>query len=206
MRNALNMLESWRPQSQRGAMFGLDARIALAIFAAISLVGGYFGLGKITTANNAAFLKELRAYENAIMQIQTDLGVFYQFAIDGSDGIKDFNAIETATGNILARYQPRWNGPYIDGIRRDHPVYGAYTVAYRQADYTTACNISNDCFVWLVIDGVPASVFAFVNRYVDEDSGLDPEGTPISEGRVRSGGTTDPRELRYRTNAVRRAG
>lgn len=191
---------------QRGAMFGLDARVALAVFAAVSLVGGYLGLSKITFARDAAFLKEIVAYENAIMQIQTDLGVFYQFAIDGSDGIKDFNAIETATGNILARYQPRWNGPYIDGIRRDHPVYGAYTVAYRQADYTTACDINNDCFVWLVIGSVPADVFEFVNRNVDEDSGLDPEGTPISEGRVRADAATDPRELRYRTNAVRRAG
>lgn len=187
-------------------MFGLDARVALAVFAAVSLVGGYLGLSKITFARDAAFLKELVTYENAIMQIQTDLGVFYQFAIDGSDGVKDFNAIETATGNILARYQPRWNGPYIDGIRRDHPVYGAYTVAYRQADYTTACDINNDCFVWLVMGGVPADVFEFVNRNIDEDSGLDPEGTPISEGRVRADAATDPRELRYRTNAVRRAG
>mgnify|MGYP005844517255 CR=1 FL=1 len=193
-------------KNQRGAMFGLDARIAMAIFATISIVVGYFGMGKITTANNAAFLKQLQAYEDAIMQIQTDLGVFYQFAIDGSDGIKDFNAIDTETGNILARYQPRWNGPYIDGIRRDHPIYGSFTVAYQQADYTTACNINNDCFVWLVLDGVPASVFDYVNRHVDEDSGLDSEGTPISEGRVRADGATDPRELRFRTNAVRRAG
>ena len=193
-------------KNQRGAMFGLDARIALAIFAAITIVSGYIGFSKVTTARHAAFLKEIMAYENAIMQIQTDLGVFYQFAIDGSDGIKDFNAIETDTGNILARYQPRWNGPYIDGIRRDHPKYGAYTISYGQDDFTSACDIDNDCFVWLVMDGVPANVFDFINRNVDEDSGLAPEGTPTNEGRVQADGTTDPRDLRFRTNAIRRAG
>lgn len=201
------MLKSFTSlKRQRGAMFGLDARVALSIFAVISILGGYIGFSKLSTARDAAFLKELYAYEDAIMQIQTDVGVFYQFAIDGSDGVKDFEAIETATGNILARYQPRWNGPYIDGIRRDHPTYGAYTVEYQQANYTSACDIDNDCFVWLVIDGIPASLFNFLNQNIDEDGGLDPEGTPITEGRVQADGTGDPRELRYRTNAVRRAG
>ena len=193
-------------KSQRGALFGLDARIALAIFATITIVAGYVGFSKLTTAQDAAFLKELRAYEDAIMQIQTDVGVFYKFAIDGSDGIKDFNAIETASGNILPRYEPRWNGAYIDGIRRDHPNYGSYTVKYRQDDFSTACDINNDCFVWLVMDDIPASLFRFLNKNVDEDSGLNPEGTPIDEGRIQADDTTDPRELRYRTNAVRRAG
>lgn len=187
-------------------MFGLDARIALAIFAIISVIGGYVGISKLTTARDAAFLKELLAYESAIMQIQTDVGVFYKFAIDGSDGIKDFNAIETATGNIDAQYEDRWNGPYIDGIRRDHPDYGTYEVAYGQADFTSACNINNDCFVWLVMGDVPADVFAFVNQNIDEDSGLDPETTPHDEGRIQADGATDPRELRFRTYAVRRAG
>ena len=195
-----------RLKSQRGAMFGLDARIAMAIFGSITLVAGYVGFSKISTARDAAFLKELRAYEDALMQIQTDVGVFYKFAIDNSDGIKDFDAIETASGNILPRYEPRWNGPYIDGIRRDHPNYGEFQIEYHQDDFSMACDINNDCYVWLVIGEIPADLFRFLNKNIDEDSGLATETTPIDEGRVQADGDTDPRQLRYKTKAIRRAG
>lgn len=199
------MLTHMHLKKQRGALFGLDARIALAIFGLISIVAGYYSLSKLTTARYTAFLKELLNYESAILQIQTDLGVFYQFTIDGSDGIKDFNAIEDGT-NILSRYTAKWNGPYIDGIARNHPLYGTYTINYRQANYADTCNISNDCYVWLTIDSIPENVFAFLNKYFDEDNGLMLETTPTATGRIQANGITDPRTLRFRTNAVRRAG
>lgn len=191
--------------SQRGAMFGLDARMALAIFGTIAVVSGYMGISKLTTANRAAFIKEVLAYEDAIQQIQTDVGVFYQFAIAASNGVTDFNAIEFNT-NIAAQYRPRWNGPYIEGIRQDHPQYGSFTLTYRQENGTTVCNISNNCYVWLFLTNVPAEVWAELNKYIDENNGTAPEGTPISEGRVRADGATATRELRFRTKAMRRAG
>ena len=191
--------------SQRGAMFGLDARMALAIFGTIAVFSGYVGISKLTSANRAAFIKEVLAYEDAIQQIQTDVGVFYQFAIAAPDGVADFNAIEF-NANIAAQYRPRWNGPYIEGIRQDHPQYGTFTLVSRQADGTTACNISNNCYVWLFLTNLPADVWAEFNKYIDENNGTAPETTPHTEGRVRADAAAATRELRFRTKVMRRAG
>lgn len=195
-----------KEQNQRGAMFGIDARIAIVTFSTIAIVAGYMGIGKIDSANKAALIKEILAYEDAIEQLQTDVGVFYQFAIDTPDGIKDFNAIEFSAGNILAQYTPRWNGPYIDGIRQDHPVYGAFTLVYAQDNFVTACDIANDCYVWIVLTDVPTDRWSFFNAYIDEDGGTTPEVESTNEGRVRADDITNPRILRYRTKTSRTAG
>ncbi len=200
------MFYNTKKQNQRGAMFGVDARIAIATFSTIAIITGYMGISKIDSAGKAALVKEILAYEDAIEQIQTDVGVFYQFAIDTSDGIKDFNAIEIGDGNVLAQYLNKWNGPYIEGIRQSHPIYGDFTLTYAQDDFVTACNINNDCFVWIVLTNIPSDRWDFFNAYIDEDGGTTPEADPTNEGRVRADGVTANRTLRYRTETLRTAG
>lgn len=191
--------------SQRGAMFGLDARIALAIFGIITILVGYTGIAKLATASNAAFIKEILAYEDALVQMQADLGVFHQFAVATSNGVNDFNAIEFAP-NIAAQYRNRWNGPYIEGIRQNHPTYGNFTVTYKQEDGSTVCNINNNCFVWINLTNTPQDIWEATNRYIDENGGKKLEATPTSSGRVRSTSTAATRLLEFRTKAMRQAG
>ena len=188
---------------QKGAMFGLDARIALAIFAALSVIAGYLGISKLETAHKAAFLKEIMAYEDAITQMQTDFGVFYEFAIDNSDGVHDFNAIETSTDNVKSNFLTKWHGPYIEGIRQDHPQYGSFTLTYGQDDYTSACTYNTTCYVWINLTNVPDELWQWVNKVVDEQNGSAPETNPSTEGRIQADVTTGTRTLYYRTNAKR---
>lgn len=200
------MFKNFKLSSQRGAMFGLDARIALSIFGTLAVVSGYVGISKFTTAQHAALFKEILAYEDALEQMNTDLGVFYSFAVSPSSNSNNFLAIEDGS-LIAAKYRNRWNGPYIDGIRQDHPLYGTFSVGAYRDNGVSACNINNDCYLWIILSDLSANVWSRFNRMIDENAGKDPEVTPQSQGRVRSSGSPgDPRILRYRTSVVRRAG
>lgn len=191
--------------SQRGAMFGLDARISMAIFGTIAIAVGYTGISKLTAAKDAALYKEILAIEDAMDLMQTDLGVFYQFAIGTSNGANDIDALNDSS-LIAAKYRSRWNGPYLEGLKSDHPLYGAYTILYRQPTGAAACNINNDCFATISLASVPASVWAKFNRMIDENNGQSPEGTPTATGHVRSTNTADPRPLLFYTRVKRKAG
>ena len=52
--------------SQRGAMFGLDARMAMLIFGLLSIIAGYYGYSRIATAKYAALIKELEDLDLAM--------------------------------------------------------------------------------------------------------------------------------------------
>ena len=186
--------------SQRGAMFGLDARIALAIFGTITVAAGYVGVSKIETARDAALYKEILAIEDAMEQMQTDLGVFYQFAIQTSDFVNDINALNDKS-LLKTKYQSRWNGPYLEGFDRNNARFGTYDVRYRGG-----CTISNSCTVMIRLTNVARKTWDRFNRMVDENNGTAPEGDPTNQGRVQGNGGTDPINLFYYTRITRQAG
>lgn len=205
-----------KPFSQRGAMFGMDARIALAIFGAVAVIAGYIGISKLVTAKEAALVKELNAISQATQQAQTDVGTFYLFALDGfddasapydvPDAANAFMSLADST-NIDAKFRPRWNGPYLDITTNDHRTYGSWKLVARQEDDVTAtCDFDTTCSMWIQLDGVPGDMFTAVNRYIDENGGSAPEGAPAASGRVRtSNGSVAATNnvLMYRTGAKR---
>ncbi len=203
-KGTFNMFKNVRFFSQRGAMFGLDARIALSIFGALAVVSGYVGISKFRTAQDAAFFKEVLAIEEAMELMQTDLGVFYQFAIDNPNGANDIAALNDDT-LIDAKYRDRWNGPYLDGLQTDHALYGDYNVLYRRPTGSAACLYNIDCFAVIRLTSVPAEVWERFNRMIDENGGSNVEGSPLTEGQVRSPNAIDPRTMLYYTSLVRRA-
>jgi hypothetical protein len=183
--------------TQRGAMFGIDARVAMAVLGALSVVTGYIGYSQITAARHGALLSEVQQIDKAVRELQSSVGTFYQFAISTPDGVRDFDALTDST-MLLTGFQGRWSGPYLTQSRRDHPIYGVYTLTYGQAD-RTACTVNSTCFVWIDLTQVPADVWTTINRQMDEDNGETPETTPISEGLVRADAANDPRTLYYRS-------
>lgn len=183
--------------NSRGALFGMDARIAMAIFASITVVIGYFSFGKINSAKDSALLKELTAIHNSIQNYQTDMTTFYQFTIDTSNGTNDFIALYDSS-TILANYQGNWNGPYYSAISPNHHVYGSFTLTYAQAD-RSACLSSTDCYVWIGLTQVDQEMWEAVNSFVDEQWGSAPEVAGHTIGKVQADGTTDPRTLFYRS-------
>lgn len=173
--------------SQRGAMFGLDARISLAIIAALSLVGGMTMFTTSSEVKAKALVKDIEAYKAAIDGMQYDMKTSLNDIVTpptGSETLyeKVFMALNDKS-LLKAQYQPRWLGPYIKtrmgGDITQTENYGK--VQYFQAVRTSPLNLScgGSCFNWIVIFDVPQKDFLVVNQIMDGD-----EATPASSGRV----------------------
>ena len=183
--------------SQRGAMFGVDGRLAIAIFMALAAVMGVVGYSKLGTARNTAFIKELQAYAEAYQALQSDMGVFIEEVVNlGSDGTKDVQMLWD-DAQVDAGYRRYWSGPYITAETLSHKSFGTFSLSYGEADMTP-CSSSTPCYAWLVLTDVSAEMWDKANDYIDENNGSNNETTPISEGLLRANSNDDPRTLYYR--------
>lgn len=173
-------------KNQQGAIFGIDARIAIAIFALLSVTAGYFALGRLEQARNGAVLKELQSLDFAIQQLQVDMGVFYGQAIANSNGKDDFKALYDS--DVLARnFKNLWNGPYIDEETHYHSILGHYYIAYYRDDMSP-CEARGECFAFLALTEMPIETWEFINAYKDESLGAESEHESMKHltGKVRS--------------------
>ncbi len=190
------------PKSAKGAMFGMDARVALAIMGSLAALVGFYAFNRFKAAESVAVWKELRVIDESLQGYQSDMATFIPFTISGgSDGTKDFNALIDVS-NVSTGFQKYWNGPYIDVESNDHTTYGAFTIGYGQLDRTTACTTTSPCYAWITLSNVPAVVWEKLNTNIDENGGDDPEtsGSEHTSGRLHgSSGSADPRTLYYRS-------
>ena len=191
-------------RGQCGALFGLDARIALMIFGILALVTGYVAFGRIEIARQAALVGELQAFDMAFLQYQKDMGTFYMFtldkAADDNDSSEDLTALWDKT-KVKSGFQARWNGPYLSRETRKSKEYGLFSLFYAQADRLNYCAVESECAIWLSLANVPAKRWEEVNRIIDEGGGKYPEGEAgdeITKGRVQADGASDPRMLFFR--------
>lgn len=180
--------------TQRGAMFGMDARVALLVFGAIALIGGYSILSRIGTAHAAKLIRELQALETAFTALQTDLGQpithSSTLGIDASDTADLFAALRR---NPDANVYRQWNGPYLnEDFPTSHARYGTWESYVGSENMllvggaviqSTLCPPS--CYIWLSLTDVPEEVFTEVNTAIDGNGDPDFETTPNVEGRVR---------------------
>jgi len=86
---------------KKGAMFGLDARIALAIFGALSVVSGAALYSAIKEARLTAVITEFNEYGKAFEQYMLDVGE--------EPGLTPFHY---HTEDLVNSTQTGWNGPY----------------------------------------------------------------------------------------------
>lgn len=142
-----------RIHTQRGAMFGLDARIALAIFGGLSIITGAALFSALSQTTTTALITEL-----------DNIGKGYtNFVLD--TGVDTTTIADLKTSSI-----PGWQGPYISfDDPADHPKYGALSLA--EADdlawtggVPTAATTG---WIWLRLTLVPTDLAEKIDLQVD---------------------------------------
>ena len=161
--------------SKKGAMFGLDARIALAIFGALSVISGAALYSAIQDSKVTAIVAEMDNIGKATTAYYLDTGI-YPAAITGA-------AVTTLDARQLtASSQTGWEGPYLpfeDGATArmlDHPIYtevslhGAVDAAWSDVDTSAAKCLTTTpgtCSVFVCYTGVSNDMQSAVDVKVD---------------------------------------
>ena len=162
----------------KGAMFGLDARIALAIFGALSVISGaalYSAIQESKITQIITQLSELnKSYEAYYLDVAEDL------PLEANRFAK--------TAELLSSDKDNWKGPYTSLNQRGSNIYSldfknnfwmsySYSLdgtwisdtagGWSAADCTTG-SISGNCYVWSLISlGTSAADLALADA-VDE--------------------------------------
>ena len=188
---------------KKGAMFGLDARIALAIFGALSVISGAALYSAIQDAKVTALITEMQEIGKAYDAYYLDVGE--ELEIKAHDIYLDIHQLVTST-------KTGWKGPYTSfPTSGTHglvaPLYGGYYIeevrADKWADNTQAEWISNNCIngsgtgacaVWVVLSSIDIDLINAINTKIDNDNDL-------TDGNVRyivSNGGTNYMFIKYR--------
>lgn len=189
------------PYNQRGAFFGLDARIALIIFAILTAITGmviYQRSGEIQDVRLYANLQEI---ERALKMMQRDLAILPGHALTTGitgDGADQFSLL-CSNSLVLAGLQKNWKGPYIrERSTCNADIYKTTSITYEiryatntnvtsltpPGDPLNACTATSSCYAWLGIIAIPAATFTYINTIVDEGNGASVEASPEDNGRV----------------------
>lgn len=145
--------------NQSGAMFGLDARIALAIFGVLSVVAGVAAINVFSQAGTTALVTEFSNMKKAYTEFH--LGT-------GEHTTRFMDLINNDTG-----YQG-WNGPYIDGMLTDRSrTFGQYSLVEGRQDVPgvppVECSGGGICSTWLKLTKVKDSIAKEVDKTLDAD-------------------------------------
>tara|TARA_Y100001960_G_scaffold138658_1_gene146962 strand:+ start:1680 stop:2237 length:558 start_codon:yes stop_codon:yes gene_type:complete len=161
---------------KKAAMFGLDARIALAIFGALSVISGaalYSAIQDSKITQMVTQLQEVsKAYESYYLDVGSHLSVYNptslsaEYLIDKPTGVNN------------------WNGPYINAdytaatIRNLSDNFGHAFIKIGDIDksWTASSGCTSICYVWVEINGtgnpLPIDVVEKLDLKVDGDSDL----------------------------------
>ena len=118
---------------KKGAMFGLDARIALAIFGALSVISGAALYSAIQEAKVTALFTEMSEIEKALESHYLDTGSVPKKS--GSNPTADLDLSQLVVNNDGAI---NWKGPYlsleakVDGLASEKCT--SLTLPYRSVD------------------------------------------------------------------------
>ncbi|MEC9291352.1 MAG: hypothetical protein VX730_03020 [Pseudomonadota bacterium] len=141
-------------KNQKGAMFGLDARVALAIFGGLSVIAGAAVISSITETNVTALTTEFdnisKGYINQVFDTGVDTVTF-------NDLLADSGAVS-------------WNGPYLT-IANDNQVrFGTYSLGEgpdAAAANPTGAACVGICYVWLELTQVPTPIAERIDSQID---------------------------------------
>lgn len=168
-------------RKQRGAMFGLDARLALAILAGLSIIAGSALVMTSSGAEGAALQREIEATKEAVISLQYDLKTPIEDAPSAAITPQKTYQILVRRDLVAAALQPRWLGPYLvmQAWGSEYVKFGLREISVGTATVpATAC--ASDCYLWLSIENVPVTVAEALNDIVD---GAD-EANPDTSGEI----------------------
>ncbi len=181
--------------SQSGAIFGLDARIALAIFGVISVVAGVAIVVNMDSVRGKSLAQELNETGQAVESLVTDLNTDLFPALTQPSEKNAFtalfdNSVLTEEGNLRSR----WLGPYIKFTSTEHPRYSTMVLQPRQADHTVLCSPGSDCYLWIVYSNVKLNIAEEANNIIDNPN----EQNPSANGRLQWTADRDSAALYFR--------
>jgi hypothetical protein len=180
---------------QRGAMFGLDARIALAIFSLLAVVAGVAMVTNLSDSRAKGLAAELAETGKAIEAFHADVqDDIFMVLIEPTEA-RAFQALyDNTVVDENRNYRGKWNGPYVRAAGNVHPEFGEQSIQKRLADHTQNCDASEGlCFLWLVYSRVKPDIVKEVNKLLDSPS----EATPATQGRVQWSQEDDATQILY---------
>tara|TARA_Y100000590_G_scaffold456815_1_gene608160 strand:+ start:563 stop:1174 length:612 start_codon:yes stop_codon:yes gene_type:complete len=177
----------------KGAMFGLDARIALAIFGALSVISGAALYGAIRDVKITAAYTEMQEIVKASEQYLLDTNSYLPQYSTSSQYLYSADLIKN-TQNA-----PGWNGPYLpyewQDVRNFKTNFSGLNVRiyrYKKDNWDTdesvkppLCDGSDACYEYLLIDGFDEDTSNYLKDLFDGmDKKFDNSDGP-SDGIVR---------------------
>jgi Tfp pilus assembly protein PilE len=167
--------------NKKAAMFGLDARIALAIFGALSVISGAALYSAIQNSKVVGLVAQISEINKAFEQYYLDTGVtppkstgiYYRLRI---------NNLSENIDNISG-----WNGPYLQNkittqFELYHYPYKSMQLFVRSKNdpwggidgvdtpLPQSCSGSSEpCVVWGALSGVPCNLAEKFDEFIDGD-------------------------------------
>ena len=157
--------------NKKGAMFGLDARIALAIFGALSVISGAALYSAIQQSKAVAMVNSLEEIGKAIDSYRLDTGVVVP-KMNTSTSSHYFYALQSheLVDNTLST--DGWKGPYLSYSKAagtgslnnvmDHPEYGSIWILTLTNEATfgdgvgnwtgAKCTTGKACYLYVVVN------------------------------------------------------
>jgi len=175
-------------KNKTAAMFGLDARIALAIFAALSVITGVVLYSAIQNAKATALLTDFQEVGKAWEQYYLDTGLnLPRYTEDNSSPSFYVLMGNNLTTNVAG--VDGWNGPYINYETSDqylfHPQYLRFTMIVVTNEEIWGgsnggwsdkgrCTSGKRCFVAVRLDGISsADIVEKLDSKVDGGDGAE---------------------------------
>tara|TARA_Y100001960_G_scaffold332941_1_gene435647 strand:- start:2421 stop:3029 length:609 start_codon:yes stop_codon:yes gene_type:complete len=161
-------------RTKKAAMFGLDARIALAIFGALSVISGAALYGAIQNAKVTAVIADANEVAKAVEAYYLDTGELPPLSSTNAAANLNVEALTTAPSGVTG-----WNGPYLGYTESstvealNHPTQGNLTIAYRRVgDWTDFvdgfCKKSDSaCEVYVIFENANLALNQAIEKQID---------------------------------------
>lgn len=170
---------------KKAAMFGLDARIALAIFGALSVISGAALYSAIQQSKVVALITDLNEVHKAFEQYYLDIGLDLPRNTSGSVAYSIKDLVENVEG------RSNWNGPYLPYEAStthkhylNYPIYNDIQIFGRSINdvwggtegtdlsLPSACTASAEpCGRWVYVETLTHSFADSVDEYIDGSIG-----------------------------------
>lgn len=171
-------------------MFGLDARIALAIFAVISVVAGTAIAISMDSTRAKALAQEMSDTGKAIESISYDMRAdLYPSLIQPSPKNAYTALFDVSVIKDENNLRGKWLGPYVHATSTSSR-YGEMMIEARKASHADACMEGEPCFLWLTYANVKRAIALEVNSIIDGDKETDPAKTGRIQWVENADGTT----------------
>ncbi|MCP4355930.1 MAG: hypothetical protein GY793_09940 [Proteobacteria bacterium] len=159
---------------QQAAMFGLDARVALAIFGAISVITGAALYSAMKEAKLVAIITEMDNINKAVSQYYIDTGSYPPLETAGA-------SFALKTEELITSSVSGWKGPYLalqdneypDDFSLAHPVYKMVgAIAGKDGDWSGSLycySNSTSCSVYIcyIMSTIPEDIQKVLKLKID---------------------------------------